>query len=241
LTAGERRQPRRDVYRAIVDDYDPDLPSGSPVPGQPGEFYQHPSADLFVQAARRVDGARVVLVDGTERITKPLSLKARILTVHCSHHDCGHGGVGAHLAEVWRVPGYGLLFRARVAHSRAGRSFTELHDDAVVMVHPGLEAEHGRASGAWTTASWTTRDALAHAWSPKGWEEAPPGVMPRSWYTGRYSVVRDLLDRDDVVHVPLRVSCLRHGPSTVDRDKLLEQVRLATRPRHLRLDAVCAG
>jgi hypothetical protein len=87
LTAADQPRAPREVYRAIVDEYDPDLPPGPPVPGQPGEAYQHPSTESFTQAAHRVDGARTVLVDGTERTTEGLSISARIRrkVVHRGH------------------------------------------------------------------------------------------------------------------------------------------------------------
>jgi hypothetical protein len=108
------------------------------------------------------------------------------------------------------------------------------------MVHPVIERERG-AAPPWTTASWTTEGALETVWSRQGWQAAPPGVLPDRWDAGRCSMVRDLLDRDDIVHVPLRVGCRRHGAAVVDRNKLLHQIRTATRPRWLPLHTVCAS
>jgi hypothetical protein len=107
------------------------------------------------------------------------------------------------------------------------------------MVHPVLEAEQGGGPGVWATASWVSEPAL-RIWSRRGWERAPVGVVPADrWDPGRYAVVRDLLDRDDVEHVPLRVSCPTHGPAVLDRDRVRREIALATRPRRVRLDAVC--
>jgi hypothetical protein len=64
-------------------------------------------------------------------------------------------------------------------------------------------------------------------------------VLPQQWQAGRYSMVRDLVDREDVTHVPLRVSCTTHGAGTVDRERLMEEIRRATRHRHVSLEAVC--
>lgn len=231
---------RRDRYRSIVDVYDPDVPPGQPVEGQTGEHYQHPSVELFSAAQRVVEGARTLRPDGTQELVPPLTRHARVLVVLCVGRGCGQGRQGAVLAEVWRVPGYGLLFAARVAKARSTTTFPDLHHDACVMVHPALERERGSGPDQWTTASWTTEVGLTN-WSSRGWVRAPAGVQPAErWNPGRYALVRDLLDRDDIQHVPLRVHCHRHGPATLDPTKLLGTILGATRRARVRLDAVYA-
>lgn len=139
-----------------------------------------------------------------------------VLTVRCvPRAGCGHDGKsGADLAGVYRTHA-GLLWCSEpvVAHD-AVPTFRQIHGDAaMVMRHPvtGGVAE-------------TTREAFEKVWQSKGWQEGAPSDLPPQWRPQNALRVRDLIDRDDLPHVTLRVSCPRHRAAVVDRGRLLAEI-----------------
>lgn len=173
----------------------------------------------------------------------------RLITIECLPHGCGPSrNRGAVLADVWLTP-HGVLYVADIVFDRGHGDRQRLADGLtwVVMRHPDIE---GLAEA--------HQEAFDQVWSSKGWELAPAGTEPpASWQPRQRCRVRDLLDRDDLDHSPLRCQCpgaggraqparRRHrGPPgrpaaeiELDRQLLLGQVELAR--KHRRVASVLA-
>lgn len=133
----------------------------------------------------------------------------------------GDGKAGERLAEVWRTSHGNLWLSGLIVAHDAVPTFREIHPDAIVMEHP---------SGGVVE---TTRRAFDAVWREKGWRVSrrPP---PRRWRSQHRQIVRDLVDREDLPHVSLRVKCSVHGgPVVVDRQALLHELdRPAARRGH---------
>lgn len=101
------------------------------------------------------------------------------------------------------------------------------------MFHPGLDADYARRGTNFHSASWTTRSVFDSHWSAAGWQEAPANVRPvPGWEPAHAAWVRDLLDRTDLEHVPLRAQCPKGQRFRLKPEAVLAEVRAATRDRH---------
>jgi hypothetical protein len=166
--------------------------------------------------------------------------RRKVLAIHCLPLGCGRRkDDGARLCGVWRTD-EGLLYVAEVPLGRQQR-LEDTNPEAVVMWHPVLNAERSARGMEGTSATWTTRRALDATWRGKGWEEAPQDVRPDpTWRPQTAGRIRDLIDRNDLQHVPLRAHCHQHGAVVLDRELVLAQTAKAARSsaRRVPLNAV---
>ena len=212
---------RRDPYRVVGYDPDPDLPLPDALDGS--------HAKLLTPTRKALDAAQWHVTGQTVERKPAAGEAACVLTIHCVPAGCGPDkGTGARLAAVYRTP-EGLLYLARIVIAwKDVPTFEQLHDDAMVMYHPELEAERGTA---YSSAHWVTRRGFQHQ-QTKGWRQVPDGVRPvDEWRKPRRTLVRDLLDRDDLEHPPLRAQCHRHGETVLDRGRVFAEARLARKRR----------
>ena len=121
---------------------------------------------------------------------------------------------------MYRTP-LGLLYLARLVldHEHADRQREE-SGRFVRVYHPITQgvADVGRS-------------AFDSVWAAKGWELAHAGTeLAEQWQPQWGQMVRDLLDRDDLDHVPLRSKCRRGGElPPMDRVLLLGELARASR------------
>lgn len=147
------------------------------------------------------------------------------LIVRCLQKaGCGHDGkAGEFLASVFRTSHGALWCSLPVVAHDALPTFAEIHGaQAMVMRHP--------ITGGVTE---TTREAFEH-WRLNGWLEAERSELEPEWRPNHRLLVRDLLDRDDLPHVSLRVSCSTHRACVVDPAKILGELQKA-KPRARRV------
>ncbi len=177
--------------------------------------------------------------DRRHALIREAEVKARELprpdvTVAClPRAGCGADGKsGALLARVYLTQ-HGVLWSSLlVLPHNAVPSFREMHPDAMVI-------RHAVTGG----AAEVTRRAFEAVWRDKGWQEAPRSALSAAqrWRPQRVVRVLDLVDRHDLPHVSLRVSCSRHGRAVVEADLLL--ARLPThrtgRACVVRVSALC--
>lgn len=138
---------------------------------------------------------------------------------------CGHNGkAGEFLASVFRTS-HGVLWCSLpvVAHD-ALPTFEEIHGEQTVFMR-------SPANGMVTTA---IRAGFERVWMPKGYVEVDRTEWKPSWRPNHRLLVRDLLDRDDLPHVSLRVSCSIHPACVVDPAKILGELQKAA-PRARRV------
>lgn len=139
------------------------------------------------------------------------------LTVVCvPNAGCGADGKsGEALAGVYLTAAGALWCSEPVVAHDALPSFAEMYPDAVVMRHPATRG-----------VTESTREAFEKVWQPEGWQEATRAELSakQRWRPQRALQVRDLVNREDLPHVTLRVTCSRHGAAMVDRALLLSEV-----------------
>ena len=202
-------RPRWHPFRIAQGDHmDPDLHQ------PPAPDWKHTGAAYATETSAALDEAH-------RAVRERSSAAVHLLTVTClPSHECGSAGAGAELATVWRTS-HGFLYLARLMadHDHSDRE-REASGRFVRVRHPvtGGVADVGRR-------------AFETVWEGKGWELAPPGTeLVRRWQPQWGFMVRDLLDRDDLDHVPLRSKCARGGElPPIDRLLLLAQLARASR------------
>lgn len=227
---------RRDPYRVVTFETDPDLPrvTADKYGGrEPSDAY-----DALERAARFVSG-----------LARP---SQQLLTIRCAARtNCGPSKhEGAIIANVWRTPEGCLFVSWFVRNRKEVPTFEERYgDDAVVLRHPALDAERVDMGSPGTSAFHAHRDSVEGAYAPRGWIEAPEDLRPdRKWQPGHRVLVRDLLDRHDdhpdLDSVRLVVQCPETSKRLeLDRLKVADELASALRhgPRVVELGAVLKG
>lgn len=197
---------RRHPFRIAQGDLmDPDLYR------PPSPDWEHTGAVYVTETSRTLDAAHEAV-----RMRRGAG---HLLTVTClPGHRCGQkrGPSGrawpGELARVYRTP-HGLLYLAPLVMDREFMDRQRAESGRFVRVyHP---VTHGVAD--------VGRRAFETVWAAKGWQlAAPDATLTRGRQPQWRLMVRDLLDRDDLDHVPLRAKCHRGGElPPMDRMRLL--------------------